>query len=220
MLDLTSWLKILSSRPLFWRRGGGIRLSASVVLIGRPPSACCREWRQTWRSWAPWESRSLTPNASWTSGWGRSEPAAAHTLIFCSRGGFRTNFLSRFFSCVSGKVGVPGEVEGMVIQVSASGAETMKTTTAARLLVRVEPPAQCLRSFFIQMADSEPRTRTLRLIFLIYLRFYSSSFVHNSSFLLVEFREFKEKNPQTYFPVFLFSVLIHFCWFALKRVYC
>lgn len=40
--------------------------------------------------------------------------------------------------CVSGKVGVSGEVEGMVIQVSASGAaqpETMKTTTACRLLL-------------------------------------------------------------------------------------
>lgn len=43
---------------------------------------------------------------------------------------------------LSGKVGVSRQVEGMVIQVSTSGAapaETMKTTTACRLLLLAKP---------------------------------------------------------------------------------
>lgn len=57
-----------------------------------------------------------------------------------------------WFLSLSGKVGVPGEVEGMVIQVSASGAaaaQTMKTTTACRLL-RFCPELRAARSFFLQ----------------------------------------------------------------------
>lgn len=56
------------------------------------------------------------------------------------------------FLFLSGKVGVPGEVEGMVIQVSASGAapaQTMKTTTACRLL-RFCSELRAARSFFLQ----------------------------------------------------------------------
>lgn len=57
-----------------------------------------------------------------------------------------------WFLFLSGKVGVPGEVEGMVIQVSASGAtaaQTMKTTTACRLL-RFGSELRAARSFFLQ----------------------------------------------------------------------
>lgn len=57
-----------------------------------------------------------------------------------------------WFPFLSGKVGVPGEVEGMVIQVSASGAaaaQTMKTTTACRLL-RFCSELRAARSFFQQ----------------------------------------------------------------------
>lgn len=51
-----------------------------------------------------------------------------------------TNVLLLSASFLSGKVGVSGEVEGMVVQVSTSGAaqpETMKTTTTCRLLLSV-----------------------------------------------------------------------------------
>lgn len=47
-----------------------------------------------------------------------------------------------FGGFLSGKVGVSRQVEGMVIQVSTSGAapaETMKTTTACRLLLLAKP---------------------------------------------------------------------------------
>lgn len=59
--------------------------SASVRAFRRPTARAARlveekasrsGRRQTWRSWAPSGSRSLTRNASWTNGWGRSGPAA------------------------------------------------------------------------------------------------------------------------------------------------
>lgn len=138
MLDPTSWT--VSSRPLLWRRGGGV-----------PPE------RERGADWPPAFGllSGVKADMEELSAVGEQvfdaecilnkrlrkvrTGGCAHTFICSSRGGFRTNFLSRFCSCVSGKVGVPGEVEGMVIQVSASGAETMKTTTAARSSVRVEP---------------------------------------------------------------------------------
>lgn len=166
--------------------------------------------RQTWRSWAPSESRSLTRNASWTNGWGRSELRTVGTF---SLAGFffftQWRFLKKknvlpLLVFLSGKVGVSCEVEGMVIQVSASGAaqpETMKTTTARRLLLLAELLAKTFLSpFYYYLLNYNYDMfflfpvvvclNTAQPIQPFFLFFHLLSFVHNTvCFVSVKLKE-------------------------------
>lgn len=104
----------LRERAADWLRAPAVFLRAGLL----------SGWRQTWRSWAPWGSRSLTPSASWTNGCGRSGSRRVRR-----RRRVGGNFVTVCCCCVAGKVGVSGKVARMVSQVSG-GAQTMKPAAA------------------------------------------------------------------------------------------